>query len=142
MTIKDKLIDYLQNFPANTAGVLVNPDRKTNTGPALFDCFIWQEISTFADKQSEEAWEALVDEGVLKSDDQLRKMVIGEHIVAESPHFSVITKLSNARENLDKELFFTTLARRFKVSKEAIEEIAAKCSKTGKVPLQKRIVEV
>lgn len=124
------------------APIIKNPDRKDNVGALLFDVFYWQELKALADKQLETAWGALVSEGLLESDDSLRSTAaIGDTLVTESPHFSVLVKLSSPRAVPDKTAFFKAVAKASKLPVAKLEALWQASSKPSKPSLSKKVLE-
>ena len=64
--VKDQVLDHCTRILDPKLGIR-NPDRKQNTGSALFNVFVWQEISNCADQKLKLAWEALEQTPVMQA---------------------------------------------------------------------------
>jgi hypothetical protein len=138
--VKEQIVKHL-NSPKLTD---LNPDHKSNTGPVLFDIFLWQTVKDYADEQLKKAWTAANEEAVVPTDDRMRETLDrGEDkIVAESNTFSCIVKVTEPRVTFDKDTFLADCAKKFKVPIAKLVGLAKACGKEGKPPLSKRVVEV
>jgi hypothetical protein len=139
--IKDRLFDALAKLPTN--GVL-KTSRADTTGSILGRIFVWQEALKYAEKQLDGAWKSAVLAKLIPDDDTLRDgSAIGdEKIVAESKHFSIVTKVGSPRELFQLDEFITALAEEYKLDPGALNALALTCKKDSKAPLSKRVLEV
>ena len=136
-SIKEQLAAYL----AALGKSVVNPDRKSNTGALLFEIYTAQELATLAEKKAEAAWAQLEEQGLIPSDDKLRREE-GERIVVESGHLSAMVKVSAPRQTFDKEAFITAVCRKYKLPVAAVTALADSSKKAGKAALGKKVLEV
>lgn len=140
MSIKEKLIDYFDRLNTPASGI-VNPDRKSNVGTALYNVFIWQEIASIAEKEEKEAWAELDASRLIPTDDRLRQTE-GERIEAESKHFSLLVKVSKPRQTNDIDAFIALVAKKHKIPKSTLEAYAELTKKVSKASLSKKVLEV
>ena len=117
------------------------PQDKSNVGPTIWPIFYWQVVEDIASKGLKQAWEAAATEGVVNSDDQLRALGEGEHLVVDSNHFSVLASVSKPRLNFDRDLFLDKVAKKYKLDKAKLMALAESCKVEGKAALSKRVVE-
>lgn len=129
--------DYCKKITDPRFG-LRNPDKGDNQGTLLFEALCWQEMQKLSTAKQKATWTAL--EEIIGSDDELRKKS-GEHIAAESQHFTVLTTVATPRKSIDKEAFLDAAARKGRISRQALEDLWEDCMKESKAPLTKRIVE-
>lgn len=139
--LKDRILETLHSFADGRGNVIKNPDQKGNKGPLLFEIFFWQEVGKEADTQLKQLWEKAYESEVIEADDDYRKK-IGETIAAESPSFTCLMKVGKGRDSLDKEAFLAAVAKRARISVEALEELWDKHQVTSKNSLSKRVLEV
>lgn len=137
-TLKDKLIAYVNAIGSPKSGVR-NPDEKSNTGGALFRAFVWQEISSHAEKEIKKAWSEVL-EITGHDEDSLRKEPQGESILLEGSIFSAIVKVTAPRKTFSKEAFIAAIAKQHKIPAAKLEALAAKCVVEGKPPVSKRVL--
>ena len=136
MTLREKIQQDL------AASVLtLKPQEKGNTGRTIWPIFYWQVVEDIASKGLKQAWEAAATEGVVNSDDQLRALGEGEHLVVDSNHFSVLASVSKPRLNFDRDLFLDKVAKKYKLDKAKLMVLAESCKVEGKAALSKRVVE-
>lgn len=138
--IKDRILETLHEIPDNSQGIR-NPDRKTAAGAVLFELFFWNTVQDEAETQVKKLWAKAVTDKVLKDDDHYRNLGPGETIAAESSTFSCLMKVGKGRNTLDKEAFLAAVARKARISVEALEELWDKHQKEGKNSLSKRVLE-
>jgi hypothetical protein len=136
-SIKEQLAAYL----AGLGKSVVNPDRKSNVGTLLFEVYTAAELANLAEKKAEQAWEQLEVQGLIPSDDKLRREE-GERIVVESGHLSAMIKVSAPRQTFDKEAFITAVCKKYKLPVAAITALADGAKKVGKAALSKKVLEV
>lgn len=112
-------------------------------GPKFGYLFFWQEVLALAEDRLKKQWEKLQADGELPSDDDMRKLGEGDHIVKEDKRFTVTAKVSKPQERFDKDLFITEVARRYKLKVSDLEAIAnSKLAKKETRPsLTKRVLE-
>lgn len=139
--IKEKVDDYLLSMGNNKSGI-VNPDRRHNAGPVLFELFVWQEACTVAEAQLKSAWVDARTSGVIMPDDALRDLSTGEHIVAESARFSCLVTLQSPRNTFDKEKFLDIASKRLKLPRIKLLSLMEEATRPSKAPLGKRVLEV
>ena len=138
VTVKDQITVGLDKL----VGGLKAPELRKNEGKFYVETFLWQELSSIADKRLKESWAAAQGkDGVIETDDEMRARGTGEHIVSESGSFSCVAKLSAARKVFDRDRFIATAATTFKVKPAVIIAMLDKCTSDGKLPLNKRILE-
>lgn len=138
---KDRVDAYLEQLGLPASNVVCKD--KANVGKYLFDIFVWQEISRRSKKELEAAWKRGQDPEVLPSDEDLRSLGQGEHIVLDSDHFSCIVTVNKPRSNFKLEKFLLELTKRYKQLKyDELLALANTCKEPGAPPLEKRIVEV
>lgn len=120
----------------------MKPRDRTNAGPYLFEIWIWQELSTFADDKLKLAWKKAQDAEIVEDDDTLRKS-LGETIVVESDKFSVVTTVAEPAQRFDKDLFIANVAKKYKLRVGDLEAMADSkdAKKESKAALQKRVLE-
>lgn len=77
-----------------------HPDTKHNTGRIVGNTFVWDKIASISKKMSDANWAGFEDEGIIPK----KELDPGLHSLVESPHFSVIAKVSMPvhRFNADK----------------------------------------
>jgi hypothetical protein len=115
----------------------------SNINQLLYDLYFWQEVCKLADTELKKAWKtAQADDGPVDTDDDLRQLTKGEHIVCESDDFSCLVTVQGPRANFDRELFVESLCKAFKLKRASVDKVAENCLVETKPPLQKRVVEV
>jgi hypothetical protein len=102
--------------------------------------YFWQEVSTLADAKLKKAWEAKQG-GHLPSDDDMRAAGEGDHVLERDKRFTVLAKVSKARESFDLDGFIAKLAKKHKLDPVALKAMADGCKKVGKASLSKRVLE-
>jgi hypothetical protein len=139
MSIKEMINSTLTKLV--TKEVLA-PDR-SNIGRKLYEIYLWQEISKRAKSELDNSWKTAQSPGgqIDKSDEVLRKLDRGEHIVCESNHFSVLVKIDTPRKTFDLEEFITIVSKKYKVPADKLTAMAEACKKDGTAPLTKRVIE-
>jgi len=126
---------------ALTEIVMTSKPRRNSEG-MLFEIRKWQEAKALADRKLKAAWEAAEAEGLVSSDDELRKLAVGSaHIVAESGRFSATAQVAEGGEYLDPERLAHFIARRFKVSSERAARVVKDAKVRTKSRLTKRVLE-
>lgn len=119
----------------------INPDRSL-TGKQLWTVYFWQVVAEVAEKSKKASWEAIQGAGgLVDADDKLRALSAGEHIAAESNKYTVMVKLSEPRKTFNLEAFIEKAARRYRIPKDKLTELAEACRTEGKPALTKRIIE-
>ena len=134
-TLRKKICDAVVHL-----GDTVMPKPKGNL-KVLDVIYYWQEVSTHADKQLKSAWLSAQEAGLVKTDDDMRALGEGEHIVVDSQAFSVLAKVSKPRELFDRDLFIATLVKKYKLERGRLEAIAENCKVPCKPSLSKSVVE-
>jgi hypothetical protein len=133
----------LSEHMTNLQKFVKRPDGKDNKGSYLGEIFTWQEIGKYADDRLKQAWRAVVENDLIPADDDMRERYDeDEHIVVESNAFSMIVTVGKPRETFDQEKFIATVARKYKIDLQRLEQLAATCKKESRAPLTKRIREV
>jgi hypothetical protein len=135
--LKDKLIATVDAMVK-----LVKPRDRTNTGPYLFEIWIWQELCALAEDRVAVAWKKAQDNGIIPQDDDMRKKS-GETIVTESDKFSCVATVASPGERFDKDQFIAEIVRKYKLRSADLYEIADShvCKKEAKAALKKRVLE-
>jgi hypothetical protein len=118
----------------------VMPKPKSNT-KCIDVIFYWQEVLSLAEDEVKAAWRAAQEVGLIPSDDDMRALGEGEHIVVDSQLFSVLAKVSKPSERFDRDLFIATLVKKYKLEKARLEAIAESCKVPSKAALSKSVVE-
>ena len=137
-TVDDKIALQLIAFQK----AVTNPDRKSNVGAALFEVYLWQQVLDRAEDNLETAWKALAEEGVIPTDDKLRTQATGDHIEAESEHFSCLVKIASGQNRFNKEDFIAAVAKKFKIPAPKLEALADTCKRKSNPSLTKKVLEV
>ena len=115
----------------------------SNIGQTLYDIFFFQEVIEYAEIQLRKYWAAAQGEHrPIDTDDELRKLGKGEHIVAESDKFSCVVTVNNPRLSLDKDAFIASISRKFKLKRDVLDKLADASKKRSRAPVQKRVLEV
>jgi hypothetical protein len=143
LKVKERLITDLALL-VDPKSKTINPDAKENAGPMLYSIFAWQEIERYAKERVKRAWEgAQSKDGIIPSDEELRELPTKEErIVAETNSFSCLVKIGEPQNRFDKDLFLDEVARRYKIKREKLEEIAEGCVKPTNASITKRVIEV
>lgn len=130
--VKDRIV-------AAVAGVYAasNALRASEYGRIYF----WQEVGKLADDKLKKAWEARQTLNII-SDDGMRALGEGEHVLDLDKRFTVVAKVSKPREGFDLELFIAALVKRHKLDAVKLAELAATCKSKSKPSLSKRVLEV
>jgi len=68
-----------------------NPDEKHNAGRMLGEAFMWEQVAKYAEGRADAVWAEMTVEGIVPKKEALED---GEHEVAYSPSFVVISKVS------------------------------------------------
>lgn len=139
-TVKDQVQSFFASLFDPKHGGIKCPE-KGNSGKLLFELFVLEELSKLVDAATKRSWAAAVAEGLLDSDDDLRKAALGEQIVAESERFSVIATLSAGRRSIDKDKLVANVARKARISEEAVLELWDASQKMSAPSLKKRVLE-
>lgn len=139
MSLKDQISTYVDDIFKKVG----NPDKKkSNEGALLYEAYVFQELNARCEKEYKRAMKELTSSGLIASDDDLREKALGDHIVAESSHFSVLVKLSSPRKMFSKDDFIALASRKLKVKPSVLEALAEECMVDTKKSLAKKIVEV
>jgi len=138
MSVKQQILDGVVKLSQSIKA----PELKKNEGALYVNVFVWQEIEAIASDALKKAWAtAQAKDGVMVDDDDMRALGEGDHIVSESGSFSLVAKVSKPRSTFQKDVFIAEAARRFKTTPAKVLALYEECSKEGKSPLQKRIME-
>lgn len=103
--------------------------------------YFWQEVSALADVGLKEAWREAQESGMVPSDNDMRALGEGDHMVVDTQHFSVLAKVSKPRANFDRDLFIAHLVKKYKLQKARLEALAETCKVPSKRALSKSVVE-
>ena len=124
-------------------GSPINPDRST-IGKQLWTVYFWQTVASFADKREKAAWEEIQKAGgLIETDDELRKLTEGEHITAESSHYTVIAEVTKPQRRFNAEKFAEKAARQWRTTVAKVTALIEDCKLPGKnATLSKRVIEV
>jgi hypothetical protein len=137
-TVKEQITAGLDKLVES----LKAPELRKNEGAFYVHTFLWQELSSVADDKLKKAWASAQGQGgVIETDDEMRDRGEGEHIVSESGSFSCVAKVTKPRKVFDRDEFITKAALAFKVKPAKVIALLESCSKDGKAPLNKRILE-
>lgn len=140
MKISETLEALFDSFGTTKSGVF-NKD-KGNLGAVLFELFVWQYVENAAKRRRERAWKSAQDVGsVIPKDEELRKMALGEHIVAESDLFSCVVKIGEPRMTFSRDEFIKRVAAKYKLSVKNLAMLADECKVESEPVLTKRVVE-
>jgi hypothetical protein len=94
-----------------------SPDT-TNKGALLARAFMWDEIASFAKKQSDSAWKELEDAGFIGHPDEQ-----GTHVIATTPKFSCVVQVSNPVKRFSADELQKIMKRsKFKVPEPVMRE--------------------
>lgn len=130
--LREHIITAVEAFKA--------PDKKGESERMLHDVFVWQELSSLAEKNLKAAWAALQSgAGFVEDDDTLREKP-GATIAVESKTYSCLIKVDNPRETFDKDEFVSLVAAKFKLNPARVLPLADLAKKQGAAPLSKKIV--
>jgi hypothetical protein len=122
-------------------GSPINPDRST-IGKQLWTVYFWQVVADLAKKREEAAWEE-IQKGLIGSDDDLRQLSEGEHLVVESGRYSVIAEVSKPQRRFNAEKFAERAARQFRTTVARVTALIEDCKiPSKKAVLSKRVIEV
>lgn len=117
----------------------INSLRSSKLGYLYF----WQEVAALADDRLKQQWEKLQADGVLPSDDAMRALGEGDHIVKEDNRFTVTAKVSKEQQRFDRDLFIEAVAKKYKLKVSDLVALAntKECKKLSKPSLTKRVLE-
>ena len=132
----------LQEHLGDLDSFVKRPDSRHNVGSYLGEIFTWQEVKDYSESALKEAWRKAREDGVVPSDEDLRALGTGEHIVVESNSFSCLATINKPRKNLDVEALVDALVKKFKLDRGVVVGMVEKCKKDGTPPLSKRVREV
>lgn len=104
----------------------LNPDTKHNSGKLIGRAHMWDQIHKFAKKQSEVAWDVLESEDIVAYVESS-----GDHTLAESPHFTVMDKVSEPRKAFNVDALAEAL-KKYKIPKSVVLELVEKAKIPGK----------
>lgn len=102
--------------------------------------YFWQEVSSLADAKLKESWEQAQKTGI-PSDDELRAMPVGDHVVDEDKRFTLVVKISKPRESFDLDMFIAALVKKHKLDPVELRALADRSKKTTKPSLSKKVLE-
>lgn len=130
---RERIETWLKNVPRYRGN--------SNSAKVYHEIYVWQELSRIADEACEAAWSVAQENKLIKSDDKMRDLGPGDHIVSEAENFSCTAKVAKPGLSLNKELLVETLAKKFKTNELKILAILTDCSEETKPRLTKRIME-
>jgi hypothetical protein len=136
-----KALTVIEQLTKAFASVQYTAKRKTNSG-VLFDIRKWQEAKSMAEKNLKQAWADAQAEGLVTTDDDMRALGEGTHVVTESGPFSVTAKVSTARSSIDADLLLSAIVSHFKCTPLVALNVIERGKKEGKPALEKRVLEV
>lgn len=113
--------------------------RRWRASP-LGDAFFYQVASKFTDAALTEQWR-LLQSSIVPSDDLLRGLSRGEHVLCQAPPFAVSVKLTAPRKLIDADLLKQALVENGMAPAEA-DKVLAAARRLSRVPVEKRIVEI
>lgn len=133
-TIKETILQRVEEVRQG-----LNSLKRSDYGNLYF----YQEVAAWAAKQEEAEWKKLQDAktGLLDSDDDMRALGEGPHIVASGKVLQVCASVSKPRSTFQLEAFIETLCKRFKLLPEKVVVIAEGSKAEGRAALSKRVVE-
>lgn len=70
------------------------PDHRSNEGAALGEAFFWDTIQDYAKKRSDDLWDKLGENGIIKDEEQRKTLTPGDHVLSESPRFRCFAKVT------------------------------------------------
>jgi hypothetical protein len=136
--------DILKNdiavWLAKMHGQCDKPSRMNNRDTLLCDVYIWQEAMILAKRHYDDAIKDLAT--LVPSDENLRRLGVGEHTIEPGNAFAFLAKISKPRETFDKDAFIATVARKFRVPVAKLEAVAEVSKKEGNAALSKRVIEL
>jgi hypothetical protein len=119
----------------------IQPPRGANY-KALFEIAKWQAVCKLGESKLKVAWKtAQSEEGIIDSDDDLRALGEGTHIVLEQGRFSATAKVNAPRKTLDADALIEHMRRVHGVSAVDMARAFEACKKEGTAPLEKRVLE-
>lgn len=135
MTIKETIIGRIEEVRQG-----LNSIRASDVGKLYF----YQEVAAWAAEKAEAEWAKLQETGtgIVNSDDELRALGAGPHVVYTDKRLSVCATVSKPRNNFKLELFITSLCKKFKLNIARVAAIAETSKEEGKASLSKRVVEI
>lgn len=116
----------------------LNPDTKSNTGRAIARAYMWDRMVDYAEKQSNAEWKKLQDDEII---DDHTKLDEGDHILGESPHFSVQCKVSAKRNMFDVEKLAKELKKKYRVPEPITKDMVSKAKTPGSSNRTLKILE-
>lgn len=134
-TYRSRILEYVDNATLKVR----NPDRGTNL-TLLAETFAWQEIQTFAKKRLEVLWAKMAIDGIVATDDELRKEE-GFRVVTSTDNFSCTVKVDPPRTVTDLDAFIAKISKKYKIEPAVLYDLAEKTKKVTQPVLSKRIVQ-
>ena len=120
----------------------IQPPRGANY-KVLFEIAKWLAVKNLGETNLKAAWKAAqTTEGVIPSDDALRELGEGTHVVLEQGRFSATAKVTAPRKTPDMEALGLYLSRNHGISIADYNAAVEACKKEGTAPLEKRVLEV
>lgn len=137
MTIKQQVETLLETV----AGLPTLHPTNSSTASNLTSILVWQETLRIAAAKFKAAWDYPQSEGILPTDDVMRQLGEGEHVVERAGNIVLMAKVSKPREGFDRDLFIRRVAKKYKLPISDIEELAEASYTEGNPSLSKRVVE-
>lgn len=113
-----------------------NPDTKSNTGRAIGEAFLWDEVERLAKAKSKDAWAALDSIGLLTDEKNP-----GEYLIAESPSFAVNVRISEPVRRFDPDHLADLLLKKYKVPKSTTKQFVEASKLPAKSTFTYKIIE-
>jgi Icc-related predicted phosphoesterase len=114
-----------------------NPDLTSNTGNLIGRAHIWDQIQSYAKKQSDVAWEALEKEDIVNS----KGLTSGEHTLAESPHFFIVANVTKPYKKFSPDVLAESLKKKYRVPLPVTKELIEQAKVDDKPRTSLKIVE-
>jgi hypothetical protein len=116
--------------------------------------FFWQTVCKLATDRLETAWAqaqtpfdnkkdtAINGSPLIMSDDEMRAVGTGEHVVMSTKNFIIVAKVDKARETVDLDTTLAAIAHEFKILDTVrLIKVANESKVKGQAPLTKRVLE-
>ena len=120
---------------------LSNPDARDNVGQFLGDIYLWETAAKFCATRKKEAWEAAVATDLVKDKEFYRGYPDSMSEVVSSPGFACTVKVSVPRKAFDRDAFINQVAKRFKIDKADLVQVAQRCMKEGAPSVSLTVME-
>lgn len=137
-TYRTEIIKALDKLEKN--GTAPANYEKTNTGVLIARAFLWKTVASLASDRYSEAMLQL--QGATETEADIRNKSPGEHIVAQSPRFAFLAKLSNPSKLFDKNELVTSLNKsKYKIPAPIAREFIENATKEGNKKLTLSVTE-